>query len=907
MAFAAGTRLGSYDIVALLGAGGMGEVYRARDARLNRDVAIKVLPEVFTADPERLARFQREAQILAALNHPNIGHIYGLEASGGTHALVLELVEGETLAERIERGPVPLDDALSIARQIADALECAHEQGIIHRDLKPANIKVRDDGTVKVLDFGLAKALEGSRDSGAFAQSAMHSPTLTARGTQLGVIVGTAAYMAPEQARGRAVDRRADIWAFGVILFEMLTGKRAFEGEDVSVTLASVLKDDVKWSDLPADLPPSVRRLLRRCLARDPKRRLSAIGDARLELDEPAEAVVTADRSAAPRAVWRQRMPWAVAAVMAAVAAASVLFWAPWRRSPANTSPLRISADLGLPGPLAVNMGAAAVISPDAKLAVFTVNVGGRSLLYVRRADHLDPVLLNGTDDAHSPFFSPDSQWIGFFTSDKLKKIPVAGGAIVTLCDAPNGRGASWTSEGTIIFQPSNSPQGVLHQVSESGGSSTPLGKAVAGVVTQRWPQVLPGGKAVLYSANSATINWDAGTLMVQPLPAGEPKMLVRGGYYGRYVSSGHLLYIRNGTLFSQPFDPERLEFRGRESPVVDGVLAAPNTGGAQFSVSDSGVLLYVPGKSIDPELPMTWIEKTGQTAVLREEPTSWSQPSFSPDGRQVAMTIGFGISADVWIYEWARDALSQFTFGPGGDSAPAWTPDGRWIAYASAEGTNPVTNIFWKRADGSGDPQRLTRSPHSQAPVSFHRSGKYLAYTEQRPETRTDILILPLEGDDKTGWKAGTPTPFLASAAAESGPAFSPDGHWLAYASSESGRPEVYVRPFGGGEGQRKISVGQGGLNPLWSRARNEIFYLEPISGQMAIMVAEYRTDGQSFQVDRPRRWYPGLITAVRPVRPYDLHPDGNRIVIAKPPDAEPQRKPVFVVNFFDELRSVK
>jgi Tol biopolymer transport system component/tRNA A-37 threonylcarbamoyl transferase component Bud32 len=905
MPLSTGTRVGPYEILSPIGAGGMGEVYRARDSKLHRDVAVKVLPQIFTADADRLARFRREAQVLASLNHQNIGHIYGLEDSGTTHGLILELVEGPTLGDRIAQGALPHDEAFSIARQIIDALECAHEQGIVHRDLKPANIKIRPDGAVKVLDFGLAKALERPAASGV-QMSALNSPTMTAHATVEGMIVGTAAYMAPEQARGRAVDRRADIWAFGIVLYEMLAGKRAFDGDDVSITLASVLKDDVDWKALPADLPPSIRRMLRRCLEKDPRRRLSAIGDARLELDDASEPLAVEPVTAhgvIPRT--RPIVPWAIAALTLVTLFGTVVLWAPWKRPPIDL-PMRLSADIGVAGPLAVNMGAAAVISPDGSVAVFVVQTGTRNLLYVRRIDSLEATALNGTDDAHSPFFSPDSQWIGFFSVDKLKKIAVGGGTTVNLCEAPNGRGGSWGTDGTIVFQPSASAQAVLHQVADTGGTSVPIGKPFEDQATQRWPQHLPNGKAVLYSANSATVGWDSGTLMALPRPGGEPKVLMRGAFYGRYAPSGHLLYVRGSTLFAVPFDAESLQVRGRETPLVEGVLAAANTGGAQFSLSDSGTLLYVPGKAIDPTLSVSWIDKTGRTSVLRAEPTNWSQPSFSPDGQRLAMTIGFGISSDVWLYDWSRDATTQLTFGSGGDSAPVWTPDGTRIAYSSSTGNNQATNLFWKRADGVGEGQRLTDSPNPQTPFSFHQSGGYLhlAYVERR-SGNADLMILPLKGDEKGGWKAGTATTFLATPAVENSPMFSPDGRWLAYSSTESGAPEIWVRAFGSGESKWKISTGRGGLQPVWSRKRNELFYMEPLGGQWAIMVAEYRVDGESFRAERPRRWYPSLITAARPVRPYDVHPDGDRIAVAIPPDlAGPQAKPVFVFNLFDELR---
>ena len=899
MALAAGTAIGHYEILSALGAGGMGEVYRARDGKLNRDVAIKVLPPLFTADPDRLARFRREAQVLAALNHPNIGHIYGLEDSGPTHALVLELVEGPTLADRIAQGRVALDEAIPIARQIADALEAAHEQGIIHRDLKPANIKVRPDGTVKVLDFGLAKALEGTSDSSGSGSGVMNSPTLTARGTQLGVIVGTAAYMAPEQARGRAVDRRADIWAFGVIVYEMLTGARAFEGDDISVTLASVLKEDPKWDLLPADLPLSLQRLLRRCFEKDPKRRLSAIADARLDLDEstgpyvrpfPSQPVPT---TAARRlAFWT---PWVLAGT---ASVAALLLWAPWKPLPVPP-PTRISADLGLEGLLALSVGPAAVISPDGRTAVFVVQRSGRTALFVRQLDQLHSTFLAGTEDGIAPFFSPDNRWIGFFAGGKLKKIAVTGGAAVTLCDAISGRGGWWTEDGQIIFQPTAAAGAVLQRVSAAGGTATPLLKESLGGASQRWPQVLPGERALLYSVNAGA-NWDDADIVVQPLPQGEAKVLVRRGFHGRYVD-GHLLYISQGTLFAVRFDLRRLELTGTPAPVVEGISTAIATGGAQFSISDNGTLLYVPGATPTLEMPVSWMDETGKTGVLRGDTADWWTPAFSPDGKRLAMTIGGGAAADIWIYDWPRNALTKFTFGGGADSAPVWTPDGARIAYTSTAEGSGSGNIFWKRSDGSGEAQRLTEGPSNQVPHSFHPSGKYLAFTDRRPETGMDVLILPLEGDEKSGWKPGKPAPFLNSPAAEAMPAFSPDGRWLAYMSTESAIPEIFVRPFGNTDGKWKVSDGAA-LYPTWSRARRELLYFA--SGQNVIMTVGYETEGSSLRHERPRQWSPAAVQPMRTSRPFDIHPDGNRLAVRKPPDT-PQRQdsPVFVFNFPAEL----
>ena len=902
MPISVGSRIGPYEILSPLGAGGMGEVYRARDAKLNRDVAIKVLPELFSADPERLARFRREAQLLASLNHQNIGHIYGLEDSSGVHALVLELVEGPTLADGIAEGPIPLDEAIPIARQIADALECAHEQGIIHRDLKPANVKLRPDGTVKVLDFGLAKALDPGGNSSA---DAMNSPTLTARGTQLGVIVGTAAYMAPEQARGKPVDRRADIWAFGVVLYEMLSGKRAFEGDDVSITLAAVLKDDPDWKALPADLPPSVMRVLRRCLEKDNKRRLSAIGDARLDLEDAAIAATegTSSVSSGPRAT-PALLPWAIALAGVTAAGAAFAAWGPWRPAP-QVAPVRVSGEVGADIALAVGIGSSAVLSRDGETVVFVGMTTQGTSLYVRRLSELQATLLPGTEGAHSPFFSPDGQSIAFFTAGVLKKVAVTGGATMTICPAPGGRGGWWGDDNTIVFQPSAGPNAILHRVYGGGGTPAPIGVQAPNETTQRWPQILPGGRGVLYTGNDGSTVWGNASIMVQPLDGSAPKLVLRSGYQARYASSGHLLFMRESTLYAVPFDLDRLEAAGDAVRVVDGVVGTANTGGVQFSVADNGTLVYVAGRADSPDERIYTMEASGKTTVIRAQGAEWFHPRYSPDGSKLAITIRTGPDPDIWIHEPERD-LTKFTFEPGADFAPVWTPKGDRIAFASTRSDSGPANVYWQRSNGTGPITRLTTSPNIQVPYSFDRSGRYLAFTERNADSLTDIMILPLEGDDKAGWKAGTPTAFLNTPANEASPAFSPDGKWLAYTSNESGTPEIYVRPFPSGDDKRKISNG-GGVHPRWSQKKNELFYIV-IGPQNPVMVVPYRVDGNSFVNEAPKQWSPQAIQPHGQDVTYDLHPDGLRIVMGKPPDAPGARrdKAVFVFNFFDELRRV-
>jgi serine/threonine-protein kinase len=905
---APGFRLGAYEIISALGAGGMGEVYRARDTRLKRDVALKVLPEEFSKDPDRLARFQREAELLASLNHPNIAAVYGLETSGDLTAIVLELVEGDTLADVIARGPITVSDALPIARQTAEALEAAHERGVIHRDLKPANIKVTPDGKVKVLDFGLAKMLETEASSAAMT----HSPTLSVHATIAGVILGTAAYMSPEQARGRPVDRRTDVWAFGCVLFEMLTGRQVFDaGDTVSDAIASVLKTDPDWTALPSDAPPAIRTLLRRCLQKDPQNRLPHIGSARIEIEDvlasPAGAETASTATPAPALSWFAALPWTVAAL--ALAGTAAAFWLPRRAADAPSTPVRLEASLGADASLPANQGTAAILSPDGTLLAFVGDTSGGNerQIYLRRLDQLRASPLSGTANAFAPFFSPDGQWLGFFADGKLKKVSVRGGAAVTLCDAANGRGGSWSDDGSIVFQPSNSLGTSLWRVSSAGGKPEPLIKLEGGEATQRWPQVLSGGKAVLYSGHASNTAWDNANVIVQALPNGPRRILQQGGYFARYVASGHILYIREGTLFALPFDLGRLEATGPPAPVLEGVETNPAggaSGAAQVAISATGTLVYVPGAvNGGAASPMLWMDHTGKTAPLRMTAADWGGVWFAPDGRRLAFDVSDGRQTDIWIYDWMRDTATRLTADPGRDERPVWTPDGRRVAFGSTR-DRVTMNLYLQRADGTGNVQRLTESRSAQAPTSWHPSGKFLAFTQSTGPTDNNIMILPMEGDESSGWKPGTPFVFLNSPFQTSEAVFSPDGKWLAYVSNETGRNEVYVRPFPGPGGKWPISTA-GGVFPTWSPAKRELFYGS--AGRQQIMVASYSADATSFRADKPRLWSDAMI-GVRPRSPIAaLHPDGERFVVASSQDQAGVRdKIVFIFNFFDELRRV-
>jgi len=888
----------------------MGEVYLATDSQLGRKVAVKVLPEAFASDAQRMARFEREAQLLAALNHTNIATVYGLERAGGTRALVMELVEGPTLAERIAQGPVPLEDALGIARQIAEALEYAHERGIIHRDLKPANIKLTTDGKVKLLDFGLAKALD---DSPA-AQDVSNSPTISAMATRAGVILGTAAYMSPEQAKGAAVDRRTDIWAFGVVLYEMLCGKAPYTDKSVQETLARVLKEDPSWNALPAETPRAVRRLLERCLRKDPKQRLRDVGDARLAIDEhlahPAEEAATAapsDAGQAPAAtpLWRRALPWGGMAVFAA--AAVLGFWRPWSRvtGPGERIALRLNSDIGVEGTLVMETGSSEALSPDGSRIVYAVtDASGKQQLYLRSLDQLQATVLAGTEGGRDPFFSPDGEWIAFFTGEKLKKISVHGGAVVTLCDATPGRGGTWSEDGTILF--AGSIHGGLLKVDSAGGTpeaATALDSA-AGEITHRWPQMLPGTRAVLFTAGHNLSSLEQSNLEVQVLPSGPRKTVYRGGYYGRYLPSGHVAFIHEGTLFALPFDLKRMEPAGQAVPVLEHVMSNPDTGGAQFSISENGALAYVQGIQSGVPVSIEWMGRDGKMQPLLKTPGEFYTMDFSPDGKRLAMEIQDGPRRDIWTYDLQRDTLTRLTFGGVSNFGTVWTPDGQRITYAMSEASGTI-NVYWKRADGAGDAQRLTDSKDQQFPSSWSPDGKVLAMHVQPADSRMYLALytMTMQGDEKSGWKPGEPKLFAEGPGVHCCPKFSPDGRWIAYQSNESGRSEIYVRPFPGPGGKWQISS-DGGVYPAWSATSKELFFE---NNRQQMMVVPYSATADSFQAGKPALWSEGQFTDRGVSWNFALHPDGKRFAVLKAPAAEAQQrfnKVVFVSDFSAELR---
>jgi len=908
MSLTPGTRLGPYEVLSLLGVGGMGVVYRAHDTKLNRDVAIKVLLPAVANDPDRLARFGREAQVLASLNHPNIAHIYGIEDA----AIVMELVDGEDLAQRIARGPIPLDEALPIARQIAEALEAAHDHGIIHRDLKPANVKVRPDGTVKVLDFGLAKAMDqgsGIGDQG--SGGAANSPTLSIHATEAGLILGTAAYMSPEQARGKPVDKRADIWSYGVVLYEMLTGQRAFKGDDVSETLASVLKDAPAFDALPASTPPRLRRILERCLERDAKARLRDIGEARVELAKiasgdgdlsAARGTMAVSVAAAPR--WRRAVPWVAGAGVVSVVTALAV-WTAMRPEPARPQPVQ-RYPITLPAS-APYIGEGVALSPDGTHLVYAALEAGTRVLYLRNLGQLDAQPIRGTDGAFNPFFSADGEWIGFFTAPgtavgKLKKVAVRGGPPLTLADANNPTGA-WLADDTIVFGRFTGTEWSLFRVPAAGGVAIRLTNpdSESKEVRHGWPEALPSGNHILFTIAPRAGLFDDARIAVLSLATGQYHTVVEQGYHARYVPTGHLVYMLSGNLMAVPFDVKRLETTGPPVPVVEGVRGRSDVGEAGFAVSRTGFLVYAPGvTSVGAQRTLVWVDRTGREEPITAPARNYTYLRVSPDGTRVALDIR-DQENDIWVWDLTRQNLTRLTFDPRADRSPVWTLDGRRIFFssqrASAEGS-----LYWQASDGTGQAERLVESPNQQLPQAVSPDGKQLLFRDLSVESFADVDMLSLD-DRKV-------TPLLQTTFGEQNPDVSPDGRWIAYESNESGANEIYVRPFPAVDtGRWQVSTG-GGTRPVWARSGRELFYV--VGADAVRMMALPVQTGATFSAGTPRVLFEGRYVATpdRSGRTYDVSPDGQRFLMIKNAAVEVTTSLVpsfvFVLNWFDELRRI-
>jgi serine/threonine protein kinase len=895
MSLSAGTRLGPYEIQAPLGAGGMGEVYRARDTKLGRDVAIKILPEVFTSDPERLARFEHEARMLAALNHPHIGAIYGVEDAKSVHALVLELVEGDTLADRLRR-PLPLTDALAFARQIAEALESAHEHGIVHRDLKPANVKITRDGTVKVLDFGLAKAAP----NGGVGFDLERSPTVTVNATLAGAILGTAAYMSPEQARGKAVDKQTDIWAFGCVLYEMLTGRRAFSGDTASDTIAAILEREPPWERLPDATPPAVRRLLRRCLEKDPKRRLRDIGDARLELEESLISAPSSEQKTT--FLTRREAITALAGATAGTLATGIFSISRWRAA-IPRSLTRFSFAIPEPDYLWATWASQLSIAPDGRRVAFMARPSFVPLnLYLRSFSDLESKLVKDVAVGLT-FFSPDSFWLGYFSPapPAIRKMPLRGGAPVTIWArraATGNAGATWADDDTIYFV-SEIPGGMMN-VQAAGGQPKEVLKIDTGQGERmlKYPCALPGAKAVLYTiATSESESFDDAHIAAYSPHSGEKKVLVEGGTHPRYSRSGHLVYARNGKLLAARFDPDRLQITGQPVTVLEGVLMSRNTGAANFDISARGDLVYAPGICEGGARTLYWVDRSGHAEKLPLPARSYLHPRISPDSRKLAIEIE-GSNHDCYIYDFASGVLSNIT-ADGLSHWPLWSPDGKTIGYRS--GPMGHMRLWQVPADRSHAPEQLPADGFTQNAESYSPDGHALLYTATQPGSPSKILVMPLQSNSK-------PRPLDDSKYAEGSPKFSPDGRWLAYCSNESGKPQVYVQAFPGPGPKTQVS-NDGGTDPVWRRSGGELFYRNGDS-MMAVSVST----ASGFTAGRPQelwkgRYSHGMSSSCGPPglssSNYDVTADGKRFLMIKDDDQDSatSREIIVVLDWTDEL----
>ena len=909
MTFPAGKQLGSYEIVELLGKGGMGEVYRARDAKLKREVAIKILPEEFSRDPDRLARFEREAELLASLNHPNVATIYDFEEVNTTHFLVLELVEGETLAERIQRGPIPVEDALSIAKHICEGLEAAHEKGVIHRDLKPANVKVTPDGTVKVLDFGLAKAMETSPA----ATTLSNSPTLTITGTSAGIIIGTAAYMSPEQARGRAADHRSDVFAFGCVLYEMLSGKQAFDGEDVSDVLATVMKTEPDLRILPQNLDSRLLELLRRCLAKNRRDRWHAIGDIRLEIEAiRANPYATESDTVSEihSPVWKRALPALITGLLGAAIAAGVM----WSFRPLPKDQI-VRFAFVLPKEQSFSRAGRSMIaiSPDGANIVYVAN----QQLYLKNIGEMDAKPIPGTNqDASNPFFSPDGQWIGFYSWNdrKIKKISITGGASVDVSeDQQPPFGASWESDDHILF--GGGPAGIL-RISANGGKPEKVVSVQSGELAHG-PQLLEGKNAILFTLanNAGDDRWDTAKIVVHSLKPSDSKVVMQGGSDARYLPSGHLLYTLGPSLFAIRFDIDSLQTIGGPVPMVDGVMRpdASSTGTGQFSISDNGTLVWIANFRGQSDIrSLVIVDRMGTKKPLGTSAGSYFHPRFSPDGKQIAYALDDGKNGlAIWIYDLSgTSAARRLTFG-GRDGWPLWSRDGQRIAFRRDTGNpwvrEPSTNnngLFWQRANGNGPAERLTTADKGllHSAESWSADGKTLTFFNDG-----DIWSVSIEGDRK-------PKPLIAGKGTQDVSSISPDGRWIAYYSNESigrasgGIGDIYVEPFPPTGSKYQITT-TGGTHPLWSPDGKQLFYLEGTSsGTSRITSVDIRTVG-GFTIGKPSP-LPITFRAVGTnSRPYDISPDGNQFIVMLPPaQAETTERPTMqiniILNWLQELK---
>jgi len=882
MALASGARLGSFEVTGQIGAGGMGVVYRARDTKLKRDVAIKVLPATVARDPERLSRLQREAEVLASLNHPNIAQIYGLEESDGTTTLVLELVDGPTLADRIAAGPLPVDEALAIAMQIADALEAAHGQGIVHRDLKPANIKLKADGTVKVLDFGIAKALDLRAASG--LSPVMETPTVT----QTGIILGTAAYMSPEQARGKGVDQRTDIWAFGCVLYEMLTGQQAFGGEDVTVMLARILEREPTLDALPKAVSPAVRRTVALCLRKDPRKRVADIRDIRLALAGEFES--EADRAAGARhrrSLWWRMMPASAGIVLGGlVAGFSVWIASRPPAPPVDRFSYVIPEGTDLYG---INSHFWA-LAPTGRAFVYLTTDG----IYLRELDTLAAHVIPGTqEEMGGVFFSPDGEALAYWAAvGQLKRVSLRGGAPLLIAEnVTSVYGASWDKDGSVLY---GQPEGI-YRVPAAGGAMPELvvpigddGRLYYG------PRLLPDRDSVLFTVAEVP-RWDEGEVVIQSLSTGERKVVLTGGSDARYVPTGHLVYAFEDGLYGVAFDVDRGAVSGDPTLLVDGILRSTNgrRGNANYEISDDGTLAYVVDWRTERRSALLWVDREGREEQLSIEPAQFRDARISPDGTRAAISVAAGRlrEADIWIYDLERGTASRLTVDPGPDRAPIWTPDGRRIVYVNSE-----SGISWVAADGAGASEVLIPKPPrlrtSVWPNSFSPDGRRLVY--QAGDDGWNLYVFDLE-------TAETAPLIDVEGYSQQAAAISPDGRWIAYESDETGRNEIWVRPFPDVDGGKWRISASGGRDPVWSPDSHELFF--SLAGR-PLQVVSIAT-APSFSATTPKDLY-SVDGSVMAYSGYGISSDGGRFLMTRADESSRRGRPqiTIVQNWFEELK---
>ncbi|HTB11536.1 MAG TPA: protein kinase [Bryobacteraceae bacterium] len=852
-----------------------------------------MLPEHIARREDLRARFEREARAVASLNHPNICTLYDIGTQDGVGSyMVMECMVGETLAARIEKGAIPLAQAISLSTQIADALDRAHRAGVTHRDVKPQNIMLTRDGA-KVLDFGLAKST---------AKVTPAEETLTNVLTTEGTVMGTPQYMAPEQFEGKEADARSDIWAFGAVLYEMVTGQKAFQGKSYSTLVGAILATDPAPMSVKAFTPSWLERLVRRCLAKDPEDRWQSMRDVVIELKTPPPEL----ENAAPSQPRFGRALWLVAGIATLALLVAIVAGAGWYSAtrPAPLRPLiRLNVDTGEHTPLArarigPNGANMLALSPDgARLALTLRGEDGKVRLYTRLLNQSQVTPLLGTDNAGFPFFSPASDWIGFFAEGKLKKISVEGGATVTLCDAPSGRGASWGDDGNIIAALEQG--GTLSRIPSAGGTPVPVTRFNSGETTHRWPQVLPGSQAVLFTGSAVAGNYDGANIDVVSLKTGERKTVAQGGYSPHYLptstGTGHLIYLHQTTLVAVPFDAEHLAAGGVPAPILEDV-SSTSTAGGDFAFAQNGAFVYFAGERAQGGWSISWLDRSGKTQPLHAPPGLYRTPRFSPDGKRLAFSQG----DEIWVKDLDRDIPSRLSFLAPQNRWPVWTPDGKNIVFQS---TNPAApGIYWIRSDGSSEAQRLTEGKPIAYPISFSPDGKRLAFTQTGNAAGPDIFTAPIEGDAGHP-KLGKAERFLGTPFAQVHPAFSPDGRWLAYASNESGIFEVYVRPFHGPGGVLQISAGGGGY-PVWSRDGRELLF-ETLDQR--VMAVSYTAKGDSFAAGKPQAWSEIRLLETGDTANYDLAPDGKRLAAIVADDAGSEKGPThlaYLLNFFDELR---